>query len=154
MWPSGRGVQTTRWPPNLGPPPASRMSEEKEKQFFRKNHTSLGRLVSAALAGSRSRRRTTLIGNPQVPGMLDSFDTWRPWVHRHVRASTNHAPPMGQLFPCLRERFLSQRLGEGHSKHLQIHDCYSRLSLLSSCGEILSLKSGITVCELMSTVSI
>ena len=34
----------------------------------------LGRLGSAALVGSQSRRRTTPIRNPQMPDVLDSLD--------------------------------------------------------------------------------
>ena len=66
----------------------------------------MGRLGSAALVGSQSRRRTTPIRNPRVQGVLDRFDVSRPWVYGHVCAFRNRA---------LSGRFLSQRLGEGHS---------------------------------------
>uniref|UniRef100_UPI003AF40F88 hypothetical protein n=1 Tax=Thiolapillus sp. TaxID=2017437 RepID=UPI003AF40F88 len=44
------------------------------KWLLMNNHTSLGRLGSAALVGSQPRRRTTPNRNPRVSGMLDRLD--------------------------------------------------------------------------------
>ena len=40
----------------------------------RNKHASLGRLGSAALVGSQSKRRTIPIQNPRVPVVLDRLD--------------------------------------------------------------------------------
>ena len=67
----------------------------------------------------------------------------------------NRAPAMGQLPPCVRGRFLSQRLEEGHSdRNLKLRSRHSRLSPLSHCGETLSIKSGTGARKPMSTVTI
>ena len=39
-----------------------------------KNYISFGTLVSACLVGGQSRRMTTPIRNPRVPGVLDRLD--------------------------------------------------------------------------------
>ena len=97
---------------NLGPPKNPPCGQ---KWLLPNNHTALGTLRSAALIGSQSRRRTTSIWNPRVPGVLDRLDMWTPWVNEHVSAPRNRAPAMSQLPLCLRGRFLSLRLGKGHS---------------------------------------
>ena len=61
-WPRGLGYG--HWPQVWG----------KVKWLLMNNHTSLGRLGSAALVGSQSRRRITPNRNPRVPGMLDRLD--------------------------------------------------------------------------------
>ena len=110
-----RGLSDGHWPQIRDLPKIPPCEWWRKKWLLLSNHTSLGRLGSAVLVGSQSRRRTTLIWNPKVPGVLDRLDVWRPWVHGHVCASRNHAPAIGQLPTCFWGRFLSQRLGEGHS---------------------------------------
>ena len=72
VWPGGRGGKATDIGLKFGTSP----SEGKVKWLLMNNHTSLGRLGSTALVGSQSRRRTTPIRNPRVPGMLNRLDMW------------------------------------------------------------------------------
>ena len=62
-------LQGISFPPALNAGPM-----EKGKWLLLNNHTSLGRLSTAALVGSQSRRRTTPIRNPRVAGVPDRLD--------------------------------------------------------------------------------
>ena len=68
----------------------------------------LGSAPQPWLAASQSRWRTSPIRNPREPGMLNSLDVKRSWVHGHAWSSRNRALAVVQLTPCLWGRFLSK----------------------------------------------
>ena len=75
MWPSCQEVQVTYICHKiLDLPEWAEWAHGRKKWLLLNDHTFLGRLGSAALVGSQSRRRTAPVSNPWVPDVLDSLD--------------------------------------------------------------------------------
>ena len=102
-WPKGSG--DVHWPEIFG----------ENGSFWATTLSSVVWAKQPWLAASQGERQLRIeIHDCQVCWIASTCGD-NTWVYGHVWASRNRAPAMGQLPPCLRGRFLSQRLGKRHS---------------------------------------
>ena len=99
-------------------PPLARSALGKGKWLFLNNHTALGRLGSAALVGSQSRRVDNSDSKPtsaRSAGQTQCVKTMGPWAHLSIQklcpshGSTTPMPPRKILEPEARRRTLQQK---------------------------------------------
>ena len=127
------------------------LAQGRKERLLLINHVSLGRLDSAALVGSQSRRRTTLIQNPQAPGVLDSLGSLGPWTCLSIQKPCP-SPGSTALVP-LRKVLEPEATRRTQTENLELPGRHSCLSPMSHYEETLSQKSGIGACEQMFTLS-